>query len=186
MFQEGDLMLGKKLTTRTGLGLFALLALLVFGPGLLTTADEAVEATETPEAVSDTASSETGATTPSLTEVPVHGALGMVVVIDEETGKMRAPTSYEMDDMTSQHEQYWLDGSELETIKGPGNSVMLKLDSRFHKFAVAEVPTAGQASVHHDVALIPSETLLTGDQSTQKEDATDVEEPTESAEEVAP
>ena len=174
-------MLGKKPTTRAA---FVLLALLAFGPGLLSAGENASEATAPTASTGETASE-------TLAVAGTSGALGMIVVIDQETGKLRAPTTYERDAMSSQYEEYWLDGSDLETTKGPGNSVILKLDSRFHKYAVAEAPKVGQAKVQHDVLLVETEalqteTLQTGPAEAAKDEAVDEEEPAEAAEEVTP
>lgn len=137
-------MLGKKPTMIAGLFVLALLA---FGPALVM-ADEVQEpaAEETTEAAPE-ASPETAVPAP-------HSALGMVVVLDEETGQLRAPREGELETLSNVHDFSQLDGYDLPSFESADGTVTLQLDERFHKRVVLGVDGMTATGPQHDVMVV--------------------------------
>ena len=83
-----------------------------------------------------------------------HRNSSLVAVIDPETGKLRAATADEMKSLAPEQGGAWLDSLELPTTYGPGGTVTLHLDERFHKSSVATLGSDGKVEIQHDVILL--------------------------------
>ncbi|MEM7052892.1 MAG: hypothetical protein AAF604_24735 [Acidobacteriota bacterium] len=103
--------------------------------------------------------------------------LGLRVVLDEATGKLRPPTADEakMFDVERQAER-----KNLVSLPGLAGGVFLLLGDGFHKQAVATIDASGEVAVTHDVVVVAPPGAETGESPENQEKAESVHQ------EVAP
>lgn len=100
----------------------------------------------------DEAASETAVAAAEATATPgADGLAGMRVVIDPETGELRAPTAEEGARFFGVPEGQLPEKSEAQTpaIERPDGSLLLQFRGSFLKAAVATVEANGTVQVHH-------------------------------------
>ena len=130
---------------------------LILGAIPLTAAEDRPPAEAAPEAVEESAAEpapET-ATGPDVETALAGHTHAMQVVIDPETGRMRPPTEDEWQQHAFEHggDRVFQD-RDLRVTEGVRGAVILHLDERFQRSAVAVISADGTVTVQHDAILV--------------------------------
>ena len=101
-----------------------------------------------------TACEDAPAEEPAKTEAmpPVPFASGMKIVVDPETGRLRAPTAAEsrLLDALGNDALTYKSTEGLRSVVAPDGTISLNLQGRYLKAAVAEIGEDGDLDVQHD------------------------------------